>query len=176
MHRFIPVYTSMHGAKLCEVVVKHNARATGRSKYGYGRVFKVAVDLLLVRMLQKYRTKPMHFFGKIAQWSWLASVASLGFALVQAGVAWLNGASAWTAFWGKAPLVSLMFFLLGGFALMLGLVAELAMRAAFEYNAGRYWDEARRVNFGPAGGAWSPRTGPGTLRPASVEEAVGSSE
>ena len=58
MHRFIPVYTSMHGARICEVVVQHNPRRAGQSKYGYGRIFKVAVDLILVRMLQKYRTKP----------------------------------------------------------------------------------------------------------------------
>lgn len=152
MHRFIPVYTSMHGAKICEVVVKHNPRTTGQSKYGYGRIFKVAVDLILVRMLQRYRTKPMHFFGRIAQWSWLATLLSLGFAVVQAVYAGLNGGSWWQAFWGKAPLVALMFFLLGGFALMLGLVAELAMRAAFEHNAGRYWEEARHVNFGAAAG------------------------
>ena len=160
MHRFIPVYTSMHGARICEVVVQHNPRTAGQSKYGYGRIFKVLADLLLVRMLQKYRTKPMHFFGRIAQYSWLATLLSLAFALVQATYAGLNGASAWQAFWGKAPLVALMFFLLGGFSLMLGLVAELAMRSAFEYNAGRYWDEARRINFGPTSGAQPPRSLP----------------
>lgn len=174
MHRFIPVYTSMHGAKICEVVVKHNPREHGQSKYGYGRIFKVAADLLLVRMLQKYRTKPMHFFGRIAQYSWLCTLLSMGFAVVQAVVAASQGASAWTAFWGKAPLVALMFFLLGGFSIMLGLVAELAMRAAFESNQGRYWEEGRRVNFGPAGGEWTPRTADAdTLRsPAHQEEEV----
>jgi len=160
MHRFIPVYTSMHGAKICEVVVRHNPRQAGSSKYGYGRVFRVAADLVLVRMLQKYRTRPMHFFGRITQWSWLATMLSLGFAVVQAIVVGLRGGNWWAAFWGKAPLVALMFFLLGCSSVMLGLVAELAMRAAFEYNAGRYWDEARRVNFGPGGGEWEPRALP----------------
>ncbi len=169
MHRFIPVFTSMHGARICEVVVDHKPRAAGDSKYGYGRIFKVAVDLILVRMLQKYRTKPMHFFGRIAQWSWLAAALSLGFAFAQA----MTSETPWQAFWGKAPLVALMFFLLGGFSIMLGLVAELAMRAAFESNAGRYWEEARRVNFGPAGGEWSPQAVPAEeVRSAEFEDAV----
>jgi glycosyltransferase involved in cell wall biosynthesis len=169
MHRFIPVYTSMHGARIKEIVVQHKPRTSGTSKYGYGRIFKVAVDLILVRMLQKYRTKPMHFFGRIAQWSWLAAAISLGFACVQA----FTSATPWQAFWGKAPLVALMFFLLGGFSIMLGLVAELAMRAAFESNAGRYWEEARRVNFGPGGSEWEPRSrSVQELHPVATEDAV----
>jgi hypothetical protein len=56
----------------------------------------------------------------------------------------------WKAFWGKAPLIGTIFFVLGWIALLAGLVAELVMRAGFEFNAGRYWDEARRVNFGAA--------------------------
>jgi glycosyltransferase involved in cell wall biosynthesis len=154
MHRFIPVYTSMHGARIAEVVVQHLPRRAGQSKYGYGRIFKVAVDLILVRMLQKYRTKPMHFFGKITQWSWLAAILCFLFGVGRA----VYAQDPWSAFWGKAPLVGVIFFLLGCFSIMLGLVAELAMRAAFEQNAGRYWEEARRVNFGPAGGEWEPRT------------------
>ncbi|MBK9120854.1 MAG: glycosyltransferase family 2 protein [Phycisphaerales bacterium] len=166
MHRFIPVYASMHGAKICEVVVDHKPRTQGQSKYGYGRIFKVLADLLLVRMLQRYRTKPMHFFGKIAQWSLLGTAACLVFALGNA----IYAADPWRAFWGKAPLVAVMFFLLGGFALMLGLVAELAMRAAFEFNQGRYWDEARRLNL-PAGDGWSPRSAESDeLRMPAIEE------
>ncbi len=169
MHRFIPVYTSMHGARICEVVVDHKPRTVGQSKYGYGRIFKVLVDLILVRMLQKYRTKPMHFFGRITQWSWLAAVLCLAFAAVQA----IYAQDPWAAFWGKAPLVGVMFFLLGCFSILLGLVAELAMRAAFEFNAGRYWDEGRRVNFGPAGAEWEAgRADADELRAPPVEEAA----
>ncbi len=176
MHRFIPVYTSMHGARICEVVVRHNPRVAGTSKYGYGRIFKVAVDLILVRMLQKYRTKPMHFFGKITQWSWLACGLCLIFGIGRA----IYAQDPWKAFWGKAPLVGVMFFLLGCFSIMLGLVAELAMRASYEHNAGRYWEEARHVNFAerPAtaeGVSWPepvnrPRDGRRVGRPELVAE------
>lgn len=168
MHRFIPVFTSMHGARICEVVVRHNPRAAGTSKYGFGRVAKVLADLILVRMLQKYRTKPMHFFGRIAQYSWLAAALSLGFAFVQA----FNSPEPWHAFWGKAPLVALMFFLLGCFAIMLGLVAELAMRSAFEYNAGRYWDERKRVNFRPAASEREPHETSARSDRGALEEVV----
>jgi len=96
--RDAPLYSSVHvdarGAHQ-GIVVQHNPRQAGQSKYGYGRIFKVAVDLILVRMLQKYRTKPMHFFGKITQWSWLATVLCFGFAVVQA----IYSQNAWAAFW-----------------------------------------------------------------------------
>jgi dolichol-phosphate mannosyltransferase len=169
MHRFIPVFTSMHGARITEVVVRHHPRTAGTSKYGYDRVLKVLFDLVLVRMLQRYRTKPLHFFGKITKWSWLATLACLVFAGVQA----LTSSDPWSAFWGKAPIVGVMFFLLGGFSILLGLVAELAMRAAYESNAGRYWDEARRVNFGPAAADLAePRRQPDDLRSPVIEHAA----
>lgn len=167
MHRFIPVFTSMHGARITELVVRHHPRMAGETKYGYDRVLKVLFDLVLVRMLQRYRTKPMHFFGKITKWSWLAAMLCLVFAGVQAALS----PTPWQAFWGKAPVVGVMFFLLGGFSIMLGLVAELAMRAAYEFNAGRYWDEARRVNFESSGGDWGvPRSMSAGLRSAAIEE------
>ncbi|MFH1745443.1 MAG: glycosyltransferase family 2 protein [Planctomycetota bacterium] len=167
MHRFVPVFTTMHGARITETVVKHNARVAGESKYGYDRVFKVLFDLVLVRMLQRYRTKPMHFFGKITKWSWFGTLACMIFAVVQA----ILSADPWAAFWGKAPLVGVMFFLLGGFSIMLGLVAELAMRSAYEFNAGRYWDEARRVNFESTGPVWEERRSTtDELRSPEIEE------
>jgi glycosyltransferase involved in cell wall biosynthesis len=144
MHRFIPVYTTMHGARITELVVRHHPRTAGRSKYGYGRVVKVLLDLALVRMLQKYGTKPIHFFGKITQWAWVGTLACFVFAACNA----IWSLDPWKAFWGKAPLVGTILFVLGFIAIMAGLVAELVMRAGFEFNAGRYWDEGRRVNFG----------------------------
>ena len=143
MHRFIPVFTSMHGARICEVVTRHHPRTAGKSKYGYGRIVRVALDMVLVRMLQKYRTKPIHFFGKITQWAWAGTLACFAFAVVKA----VYDQDPWAAFWGKAPLVGTILFVLGFIAIMSGLVAELVMRAGFEFNAGRYWDELRRVNF-----------------------------
>ncbi|CAN0585614.1 unnamed protein product, partial [Laminaria digitata] len=63
MHRFIPVYCSWIGGRVCEMVVNHRPRVAGVSKYGLRRIFKVSLDLLLIRFLDRYMTKPLHFFG-----------------------------------------------------------------------------------------------------------------
>jgi dolichol-phosphate mannosyltransferase len=73
LHRFIPILGSLHGAKIAEVPVKHHARLHGTSKYGIGRTFKVASDLLLMFFFVKYRQKPMHLFGILGMFSMLAS-------------------------------------------------------------------------------------------------------
>ncbi len=169
MHRFIPVYASMHGARICEVVVRHHPRVAGHSKYGYGRIVKVALDLVLVRMLQKYRTKPLHFFGKITQWAWLGTAACFAFAVLNA----IYSLDPWAAFWGKAPLIGTIFFVLGWIAIMSGLVAELVMRSGFEFNAGRYWEEARRVNFDRTDDDEPPRSASyEIIEPAGVPQAT----
>lgn len=65
LHRFIPVLASFEGAKIAEMNVRHHARKFGSSKYGLGRTFRVASDLLLMVFFLKYRQKPMHLFGTI---------------------------------------------------------------------------------------------------------------
>jgi len=167
MHRFIPVYTSMHGARIAELVVRHHPRLAGHSKYGYGRVVRVLLDLALVRLLQRYRTKPIHFFGKITQWAWLGTLACFAFASVKA----IYDQNPWAAFWGKAPLIGTILFVLGFIAVMAGLVAELVMRAGFEFNAGRYWEELRRTNFDQRDGVLEARS-----LPVEAVEPRGSSE
>ena len=170
MHRFIPVFTSMHGARICEVVTRHHPRIAGTSKYGYSRIIKVALDLVLVRMLQKYRTKPIHFFGKITQWAWLGTLACFVFALCNA----IYSLDPWAAFWGKAPLIGTILFVLGFIAIMSGLVAELVMRSGFEFNAGRYWDELRRVNFDHRDQVVESRSLPiETVQPGGKEQPLG---
>ncbi|MCA9242401.1 MAG: glycosyltransferase family 2 protein [Phycisphaerales bacterium] len=161
MHRFIPVFTTMHGARIDEMVVRHHPRTAGQSKYGYGRVMRVALDMALVRMLQRYSTKPLHFFGKITQYAWLGTLACFGFAGLQA----IYSADPWKAFWGKAPLVGVILFVLGFIAIMSGLVAELVMRAGYEPVGGQYWEVARATNFDANAEATQPRT-------ASIERLV----
>jgi len=63
MHRFIPALASWSGAKICEEVVNHRARTAGTSKYGLGRTTKVMLDLMTVRFLGSYSTKPIYIFG-----------------------------------------------------------------------------------------------------------------
>jgi len=63
MHRFIPALASWYGATICEVPISNPARENGQSHYGLGRTFRVFFDLLTIRFLLKYMTRPLHFFG-----------------------------------------------------------------------------------------------------------------
>jgi hypothetical protein len=63
MHRFIPALASWYGASICEVPIKNVNREKGKSHYGIGRTFHVLFDLMTIRFLLKYMSRPMHFFG-----------------------------------------------------------------------------------------------------------------
>jgi glycosyltransferase involved in cell wall biosynthesis len=63
MHRFIPAIAADLGARVDEVVVNHRPRVAGTSKYGISRVVRVVLDLLTVRFLSVYATRPIHVFG-----------------------------------------------------------------------------------------------------------------
>lgn len=65
MHRFIPALASWYGASICEVPISNPAREFGQSHYGISRTFRVFFDLMTIRFLLKYMTRPLHFFGTI---------------------------------------------------------------------------------------------------------------
>jgi glycosyltransferase involved in cell wall biosynthesis len=65
MHRFIPALASWYGASICEVPISNPAREMGRSHYGLSRTVRVFFDLLTIRFLLKYMTRPLHFFGGV---------------------------------------------------------------------------------------------------------------
>lgn len=74
MHRFIPVHASWIGAKITEVPVKHHARIHGQSKYGIQRTFKVLLDLVTVKFMGSYSTKPIYVFGGTGMFLFLMSL------------------------------------------------------------------------------------------------------
>ena len=76
MHRFIPALASWYGAAICEIPISNPARVAGKSHYGIGRTFRVFFDLLTIRFLLKYMTRPLHFFGSVG------ALAVLGGALM----------------------------------------------------------------------------------------------
>src|SRR5215471_4229538 len=65
LHRFIPALASFYGAKVAEVPIRNTPRAAGGSHYGIGRTFRVLFDILTIKFLLKYFTRPMLFFGSI---------------------------------------------------------------------------------------------------------------
>ena len=63
MHRFIPALANLSGARIAEIDIRHVNRPYGRSKYGIGRTPRVLMDLITIRFMQTYMTRPLHLFG-----------------------------------------------------------------------------------------------------------------
>jgi hypothetical protein len=72
LHRFIPALASWHGASIIEVPIKNVNRERGASHYGISRTFRVFFDLITIRFLLKYLSRPLHFFGTIGMFSIMA--------------------------------------------------------------------------------------------------------
>ncbi len=75
MHRFIPAIAYERGARIAELKVNHRPRLRGQSKYGMARTLRVVLDLLTVKFLSSYSTRPSHVFGPIGIGSGLAGFA-----------------------------------------------------------------------------------------------------
>src|ERR1700691_3111867 len=72
MHRFIPALASWYGASICEIPIRNINRTRGKSHYGIGRTFRVFFDLLTIRFLLNYMSRPLHFFGVLGALSVMA--------------------------------------------------------------------------------------------------------
>jgi glycosyltransferase involved in cell wall biosynthesis len=126
MHRFIALYASWMGARVSEIPVHHRPRAGGASHYGFERVAKVFLDLLVVLFLGRYATRPMYVFGGFGLVSWgLAGLAS-AYALYRK----LFDATSFIQ--TPLPLFAVMAFITGVLSMLMGLVAELLVRTYYE--------------------------------------------
>ena len=126
MHRFLPVYCAWQGARIREIPVRHRQREHGRSHYGLDRIVKVVLDLLVVKFLDRYLTKPMYVFGSAGLLSMAASLAVLVWAVflrVSADVALIST---------PLLLVAATLGLAGVLAVLTGLLSELISRTYFE--------------------------------------------
>src|SRR5213083_790046 len=126
MHRFLPAIASEQGVTIEEVVVNHRPRRHGRSKYGIGRSIRVILDLVTVKFLLSYSTRPLQIFGLIGVSMGLAGVIISGWLAYQQQFG--NGSLA------NRPLLLLgILLILAGFQLVtLGLLAELQARTYHE--------------------------------------------
>lgn len=127
MHRFIPAYASWAGATIVEIPVTHHARRYGRSKYGMSRTLRVLLDLMTVKMLGSYFTKPIYFFGFVGFTLWFfAFVAGLVVVIQK-----LLPPHPWAH---NNPLLLLAVFLaiVGVQFVLMGLLAELTIRTYHE--------------------------------------------
>ena len=126
MHRFIPIYASWQGAKVTEIPVHHHPRIHGISKYGMGRILKVVLDLMVVKFMADYSTKPIYVFGGFGLVCLLCSLISLIIAL------YLKYFSATSLIQTPLPLLSVLLFITGITSILMGLLAEIIMRTYHE--------------------------------------------
>ena len=126
MHRFVPALASQVGAKVTELPVKHHPRLYGTSKYGISRTVRVVLDLMTVKFLLSYSTKPIQLFGKWGIYTLFAGFLS--------GLATLYMKLFEHMSMNRNPLWILTIFLLfmGIQFIVLGLLGELNARTYYE--------------------------------------------
>ena len=83
MHRFIPAMASIAGPKIAEIKVQHHARQFGQSKYGLSRIYKVLLDLMVIKTVASFTARPMVWFGMLSIPMLLAAAIAFAFTIVQ---------------------------------------------------------------------------------------------
>ncbi len=156
MHRFIPAYAALAGAAITELAVTHHARQFGKSKYGISRVVRVLLDLLTLKFLGSFGTKPLYAFG-------IAGLASFGIGAATSAYAIGRSVLHPRERLQRNPVfpISLLFACFGLLSIMLGLVAELLTRTYYEAQ-GKTTYVVKRV-LTPAQSAQAPLNPPSSL-------------
>jgi glycosyltransferase involved in cell wall biosynthesis len=128
MHRFIPALASWAGATVIEVPIRNVVRPVGKSHYGLSRTIRVLFDLLTIRFLIKYLTRPMHFFGPLGLLSTLAGALIMSWLLVKKV---LYGTDLFDNH-GPLMLLGAVLILAGIQLISAGLIGEVVSRTYFE--------------------------------------------
>lgn len=126
MHRFIPIYASWQGAKVTEIPVQHHARVHGVSKYGMERIVKVVLDMIVVKFMADFATKPIYIFGGFGVLSVLLS------GLAGLAAVYLKFAHGTSFILTPLPLLTALLFITGVMSILMGLLAEIIMRTYHE--------------------------------------------
>lgn len=141
MHRFIPIYGYWLGARVTEVPVQHHPRRFGKSKYGLERIFKVILDLMLVKFFDRHMVKPIYVFGGVGLLFFFMSIILLLYTIFNKVVYNISMI--------QTPL-TILSGLLGALAvvsILMGILAEIMIRTYFETGDRRPYLIAERVNF-----------------------------
>src|SRR5690348_13609455 len=125
LHRFIPALASWHGATICEIPIKNVNRERGVSHYGIGRTFRVFFDLLTIRFLLKYMSRPLHFFGSFGA---LGIVVGSFLSLVLLGMKIANPHMNIMDQHGPMFVIAAVMIVAGIQMLAIGLLGELQVR------------------------------------------------
>ncbi len=140
MHRFMPAYVAWHGARITEIVVNHRARKYDVSKYGISRTFRVILDLLTVKFLMTYLTKPIHFFGGVGLSLYLLSFLAGVFAILLRidGVHFIRT---------PLPLLAVFLAITGTQFILMGILAEIMIRVYHEPQGKSTYAIRNKINF-----------------------------
>ncbi|MCZ6681226.1 MAG: glycosyltransferase, partial [Candidatus Poribacteria bacterium] len=141
LHRFIPVLAKLIGAEIAEIKVKAHPRTHGKSKYGPSRTIRVILDLITIKFLMSYSTRPIQIFGLMGLISFLSGMGictylSIGKLFFPGGVqsGWLSYFYAETSLVQRMPMLILGVLLLftGVQLITMGLLGELMIRTYHE--------------------------------------------
>jgi glycosyltransferase involved in cell wall biosynthesis len=141
MHRFVPIYANWMGGKVAEIPVTHHARKYGKSKYGISRTVRVVLDLITVKFLSSYFTKPIYLFGTAGIASLVISFLAFGYMIV------LKYGYDTSFVETPLPVLVAMFFMVGIQLILMGLLAELLMRTYHESQGKRIYKIKTAINL-----------------------------
>lgn len=141
LHRFIPALVDVRRERVAEVPIRNVPRPSGRSHYGLARTFRVLFDLMTLRFMRRYLTRPLHFFGMLGLLCGTAGGACLAFVLFEK----LRGESVFLQH-GPLLLTGFLLALAGVQLLSTGLIGEILMRTYFESQGRAVYSVARVVS------------------------------
>src|SRR6266850_452992 len=144
MHRFIPIYASWAGARVAEIPVEHHARTMGKSKYGLSRTLKVVFDLMTIKFMASYQTKPLYIFGTAGLLTFVVAVLSTLLALLMKFVSWPHHADLVQT---PLPVMAMVSLVLGIQFFLMGLLAEMLVRTYHESQAKSIYAVRETIGF-----------------------------
>lgn len=141
MHRFIPIYASWAGARVTEIPVDHHARTMGKSKYGISRTIKVVFDLMTIKFMAEYHTKPIYVFGMFGLLAFLFSFISAVWAFV---LKFVYGTSFILT---PLPVIAVVMLAISVQFIMMGLLAEMLVRTYHESQDKTIYAVREKIGF-----------------------------
>src|SRR6476661_4039299 len=144
MHRFIPIYASWAGARVTEIPVEHHPRTMGKSKYGLSRTVKVVFDLITIKFMASYQTKPLYLFGWAGLLTFAASLLSPLLACLMKFAIRAHDAHFIQT---PLPIMAMVMLVLGIQLFLMGLLAEMMVRTYHESQAKSIYAVRERIGF-----------------------------
>jgi glycosyltransferase involved in cell wall biosynthesis len=144
MHRFIPIYAAWVGGRVTEIPVAHYPRTAGKSKYGLSRTIKVVFDLVTIKFMASYLTKPIYLFGAAGLVAFVVSAFTALFACLMKFASWPKHADFIQT---PLPVLAMVLFALGVQFFLMGLIAEMVVRTYHEAQDKPIYTVKARFNF-----------------------------